>query len=246
MNGDSSLPPVNQGRSTPQDNRNRRLAAERDAAIQVAVDNAVLSDEASDIALAEALRRDEAERAASSARAMANQASMEAARARTESGILRENLAEERQSASQAGFAFYLMAFLVFASLVGLGIWYFAGTQSSSTDTTRVATPVSTAPPRVTHDRPVQVNVPPPQTIIIQQPARTSAEHSSTKSKTPTGAPPADPAVGDSSPDGASTDRGDRADSGSSTDTPASSDTTPKSGSDGAPSNSTSNGGGSQ
>src|SRR5579871_5456946 len=110
---------------------------QRDVALDVAANQAQERDAAAAYALTEADLRKQAENQAVDARIAANQNAWSASQATTERNMMRENLAAERESASNANFGFVLLTCIVLAALIGLGIWYYTNQNTP--------TPVNTA-----------------------------------------------------------------------------------------------------
>src|SRR5579872_2536729 len=117
-------------------------AVQKDAALYVAAGSAAERDAATTAAAEEARRRQEAEQSALAARSAANSARWNAAQSATESTVLRENLATERERSSNANFGFYFLAFCVFCALIGVGIWYFSSGYATGTATNPPVTAV--------------------------------------------------------------------------------------------------------
>lgn len=80
---------------------------------------------AATVAAVEASQRTAAEQEAVAARLSEERARQEASHLATERSLLRENLAAEREAASNASFGFVFMVCIVLAALIGLGIWYY-------------------------------------------------------------------------------------------------------------------------
>ncbi len=148
----------------------RREEAEevRDVALDVAATQAAHREVAELAARAEAYNRQQAELAATNARMAANQAQFVAAQTATESSVLRENLAEERKSASNANFGLMMLSILLLLGLIGVGAWYFStqnsanntaatGAMTASTATSRPSDVTAPAPPPVAHTTPAPI-----------------------------------------------------------------------------------------
>jgi len=153
-------------------------AVQRDAALNVAADRSVERDIAANYAAAESMDRQSAEQNEYNARVAANQASYQAAHSQTESNVLRENLAAERAESSNANFGFMMMAFCILAALIGLGIWYFTSNPTTTVYTGQPASPVSSTTTTTTSEPnpPVNVNVQPPASspVIVNPPSQPS------------------------------------------------------------------------
>lgn len=156
---------------------NRTIAEiQRDEALLTAAEQAAQRQQAEVGALNAQTRAQIAEAQALDARNQARMAEVTAAQLATERNLVRENLASEREAASNASFGFMFVTGIVLASLLGLAIWYFttgkpdAATQTAmnasvpAERTVRVETPpppviVHNSPPVVVHDKPAKVIV---------------------------------------------------------------------------------------
>jgi hypothetical protein len=106
----------------------REVEAQRNRAIDVAMDRTAQSDAAAAAAAVEASRRREAEERAMAASMAANQANFDAAQLATERNVLRANLEQERRVAANSSFGLALIASIAVAVLICIGIYYFATT----------------------------------------------------------------------------------------------------------------------
>jgi hypothetical protein len=139
-------------------------------AIDLAEHNAQLAqerDQAVDLAANQLDHRALAEQEAQEARISERHSRMEANRTATENTIYRENLASEREAASNASFGFTFLACIVLAALLGLGIWYW--------------TTGSGEPPAETANRPIRIVQPPPVIKVEPAPSAPPASNNATE-----------------------------------------------------------------
>lgn len=108
------------------------LKQENEALADLATQEALRRNAAEDIAALEILQRQQAENAAIDARVAANQVGFQAAQLNTERELLRDNLAAERASASNANFGLILLSAIALVGLLAFGIWYVTGSNRNA------------------------------------------------------------------------------------------------------------------
>jgi len=123
---------------------NVELARQRDVAAHVAANQAV--------------GRIQAEQEAQVSRIAERNAHLQAGHANAERAVLREQLASEREAASNANFGLVFLSCIVLAALIGLGIWWYTSSQTPAVATSGTnVTETGYIPPA--NNRPPDVNV---------------------------------------------------------------------------------------
>ena len=99
------------------------LKQENAELLNLAAQESLRRSAAEDAAIMETAQRTQAENAAVDARIAANQAAFQAAQLNTERELLRDNLAAERKSASNANFGLMLFSAIALVGLLAFGIY---------------------------------------------------------------------------------------------------------------------------